>query len=331
MGDVVHAMPVVSDIRVAHPQARIDWIVEEAFADLPGLHPGVTEVIPVAVRRWRRSPLAGAVRREIGDLRRRLRANRYTLALDLQGLYKSAWLARLTGAPVAGFDRSSAREPLASLAYRYRYPVPRDLHAIERLRCLTAQALGHRPQGLPRFGLAAPTPPPEWAPAMPYVVALHATSRDEKRWPMAHWVNLGGQCLRHGLALVLPWGSALEREAAEAIARAVRDLSPVRDAGAGAQRVQVAPRMSLRDAAGLLAGAHAVCGVDTGLTHLAAALGAPTVALFAATEAWRYGPIGSPRALALGADGHWPTADEVWPRLMALAGAPGEPGEPGDP
>lgn len=328
MGDVVHAMPVVTDILVAHPEARIDWIVEEAFADLPALHPGVTEVIPVAVRRWRRTPLSGAVRREIGDLRRRLRANRYTLALDLQGLYKSAWLARLTGAPVAGFDRSSAREPLASLAYRHRYPVPRDLHAIERLRCLAAQALGHRPQGLPRFGLVAPTPPPDWSPTAPYVVALHATSRDEKRWPVADWVDLGGRSLRHDLAMVLPWGSAREREAAEAIARAVRGLSPDGDAGDWAQRVQVAPRMGLRECARLLAGAHAVCGVDTGLTHLAAALGAPTVALFAATEAWRYGPLGSPRARALGEDGRWPSADEVWPHLMSLAGAPGEPAGP---
>ncbi|MBP6816663.1 MAG: lipopolysaccharide heptosyltransferase I, partial [Burkholderiaceae bacterium] len=175
MGDVIHALPVVSDLLAARPGIEIDWLVEESFADLPRLHPGVDRTLTVAVRRWRRTPLSAAVRAEVRDLAARLRERRYDLALDLQGLVKSAWLARLTGAPIAGFAWGSAREPLASLAYRHRYPVPHDLHAIERLRRLAGQALGYSVDGLPRFELRPPGIALPWCPAPPYAVFLHAT------------------------------------------------------------------------------------------------------------------------------------------------------------
>ncbi|HQP68292.1 MAG TPA: lipopolysaccharide heptosyltransferase I, partial [Quisquiliibacterium sp.] len=118
MGDVIHALPVVTDLVRAVPQVRVDWVVEEGFADLPRLHAAVGEVIPVAVRRWRRTLLQARTWREIGAARARLRAARYDLVLDLQGLVKSAWVARWAGAPIAGFDRSCVREPLAAFAYR---------------------------------------------------------------------------------------------------------------------------------------------------------------------------------------------------------------------
>ena len=308
MGDVIHALPVVTDLLGARPGTEVDWIVEEAFADLPRLHPGVARVIPVAVRRWRRSPFSGAVRAEVAALREQLRESRYDLVLDLQGLVKSAWIARMAGVPVAGFDRASVRESLAAFAYRHRYTVPLQLHAIERLRQLAGQAFGYPVQGLPRFGLRAPALEVPGCPGSAYVVLLHATSRAAKQWPDAHWTGLGRSLLERGLALVLPWGSPAEEARAQALADAMRPGAVV-----------VAPKLTLAECAVLLAKARAVVGVDTGLTHLAAALSVPTVALFAATPAWRFGPYWSDRAVSLGEDGRWPAPDEVLAALARLA------------
>lgn len=315
MGDVIHALPVVSDLLAALPGIEIDWLVEESFADLPRLHPGVDRTLTVAVRRWRRTPLSAAVRAEVKGLARRLRERRYDLALDLQGLVKSAWLARLTGAPIAGFDWSSAREPLASLAYRHRYPVPHDLHAIERLRQLAGQALGYPVDGLPRFDLRPPEIELPWCPEPPYAVFLHATSRADKQWPAAHWVTLATRLLARGVSVVLPWGSPAEQAQAQAIAQSVFGAP-------GTAAIVVAPRLSLAECASLLAGARMVAGVDTGLTHLAAALGRPTAALFAATPGWRFGPYWSPCAASLGELGVWPQPDDVLAALMRLAAQP---------
>ena len=341
MGDVIHALPVVTDIVEAIPRARIDWVVEESFADLPRLHPRVDNVIPVAVRRWRRAPFARRVRDEVGAVRARLREGGYDLALDLQGLVKSAVVARWTGAPVAGFSWRCAREPLATLAYARRYLVRTDIHAIERLRELAGAALGYRVTGLPRFGLDAGrsrsaddgslglndagtpalndaasriVPAPSWLPQGPFVVLLHATSRAEKLWPRQRWVELGTALRAAGFECLLPWGSEHEREAATALAAAI----------AGAR---LAPAMTLSQCAAMLACATGVVGVDTGLTHLSAALDTRTVALFAATPAWRFGPYWSPRAVNLGSDGQWPQAQEVLAALDAI-GCRCEPRDP---
>lgn len=299
MGDVIHALPVVSDIVSARPDVEIDWVVEEAFADLPRLHPSVGEIVPVAVRRWRRSLGRVSTWSEIRAVRARLRARRYDLALDLQGLAKSALVARWTGAPIAGFSRACAREPIAALAYSQRFDVDLNAHAIERLRALASQALGYRAEGLPRFGLQAPALALGWRPAGPYVVFLHATSRAEKQWPARDWIELGRRFAQRRIAVLLPWGSAAEEAAATQLAGAI-----------GAAAV-VAPRLTLGQCARMLDDAVAVVGVDTGLTHLAAALDVPTVALFAATPAWRFGPYWSPRARSLGADGVWPGVGAV--------------------
>jgi heptosyltransferase-1 len=318
MGDVIHALPVVTDIVRALPGTSIDWVVEESFAELPALHPSVGQVVPVAIRRWRKTLLAAGTRREIAAVRARLRAARYDLAIDLQGLLKSAWVARMTGAPIAGFSRRSAREPLAALACDRRFDVDPALHAIERLRSLAAQALGYRVEGLPAFALSAPADAVPGLPEAAFALLLHATSRAEKQWPDERWLALIGQLAERGLVAALPWGSPAERDRAERLAA---------DAPGG--RAVVLPRLSLRQCAAAIARARLVVGVDTGLTHLAAALDTPTLALFAATPAWRFGPYWTARAESLGTDGHWPDVAavlEAADRVQVAAPAAGAAG-----
>jgi heptosyltransferase-1 len=333
MGDIVHNMPVVADLRRAQPGAVIDWVVEEAYADLARMTRGLDRVIPVALRRWRRTPYRRSTHQERRAFIDLLRAERYDFVLDTQGLLKSALIAqraRLTrdGRRV-GFSLGLVREPIARLFYDRGYAVDPRLHAIERMRALAAAAFGYAGQALgpPRFDLDVPACRFEWladsARSSGYVVLLHATARAEKAWPAERWIGLIEVLCKTGLTPVLPWGNALEQSAAEALARAA--LKVTTDCSAPPI---IAPRLTLVECAALLAGAHAVVGVDTGLLHLAAGLDVPTVGLFGATPRWRYAPYWSQRAINLGSFGELgaqPPLDAVVDALRQLGLVPSTP------
>lgn len=296
LGDVVHNCPAVSDAARAIPGVQIDWVVEEPFAQVAAMHSSVRRVITVAVRRWRGAAWSPTTWREIGEFRRALAAERYDAVVDTQSLLKSALIAACAQGPRHGLDGASAREPLAARFYGTRHAVPRALHAVERNRRLTAAALGYPVPASLEYGLRAPRA----ADRSNTVVFLTMTSRDDKLWPEESWIELG-----HGLGMsvVLPWGNEAERQRAERIARALPDA-------------RVAPRMPVAELATLFAGARAVVGVDTGLTHLAAALGARTVGVYCGSDPALTGIYGAPRAVNLGAIGQAPRPAAV---LKALS------------
>ena len=304
LGDVVHNLPIINDLRRHCPDVQIDWLVEEGFAAIPALHPGVSDVIPLAIRRWRKHLLNGATWRQIGDLRRRLRANNYDAVLDTQGLLKSAVFARGAAATRHGYDRNSAREPLAACAYTHTHTVSKALHAVERNRQLAAAAFAYPLSGPCDYGIqAAPLLAP-WLPTdLPYAVLLTATSRDDKLWPEAHWLALGRQLAEKGLRCILPGGSATERARAERIAAAIGGVA--------------APALDITTLAQLIAGAHLVVGVDTGLTHLGAALGKPTLAIFCATDPGLTGVYAAQPVVNLGGVDQPPTPTQVMEHCTA--------------
>ena len=272
LGDIVHALAIVADIRAHHPGLAIDWVAEEAFLTLVAMDPGVRRVIPIAFRRWRQRPLAAATWREWAAFRRDLRRESYAAVLDLQEQVKGALIATMAIGARHGPDRASIREPVATLAHDAHHAIDPRQHLIDRCRQLAAAALGHRIEGPPRCGLVPPPPAAgAVAPDRPYAVFVHATSRAAKLWPDAHWRALIPSFARAGYAVLLPWGSADERARSVALAQ-------------GEPAASVLPQQSLPDLAGLLARSELVIGVDTGLVHLAAALGVPTIALFSATD-----------------------------------------------
>lgn len=308
LGDVIHHLPAISDLRASRPEVAIDWAVEEAYAPLVRLHPAVARTIPVALRRLRSNLLAPAAWGALSDVRRELQANRYDWIVDSQGLLKSVAVARLARGPLFGYDRPSARERAAARFYDQPIAVPKKLHAVERNRRLAGAVFGYRPEGPPDYGLGAPALAPPWAPKEGYVVALHASSRPSKRWPGRNWVALSAHLAREGLAIVFPGGSRAERADAARLAAASREGV-------------AAPDMSLLEAAALLGHASAVVGVDTGLTHLAVALGAPTVGIYVATQPGLTGLLGSDRAVSLGGPGQVPSAADVARVLFGSAAA----------
>jgi heptosyltransferase-1 len=303
LGDVVHNLPVASDIRARFPEAQIDWVVEESLADIPRLHPAVTGVIPVTLRRWRREIFSAQTWAALGELRTRLRVGAYDQVIDTQGLLKSALLARLAPGRRSGLDLRSSREPLRPF-YSRTYSIPWGQHAVERNRQLAAKALGYALEPRVEYGIRAPqrpTAPADWATVLApgkYAVLLHATSARAKLWPEHQWVKLGDHLHHRGVRCVLPWGTPAEQARSERIAKLLRDAI-------------VPPRLAIRDAAWLLGQARIVFGVDTGLSHLAAALGTPTVGIYCATDPAATGLYGATSARNVGTIGHVPAVGEV--------------------
>ncbi|ACR67330.1 lipopolysaccharide heptosyltransferase RfaC [Edwardsiella ictaluri] len=282
MGDVIHTLPALTDAQQAIPGLCVDWVVEEGFAQIPSWHSAVDRVIPIAIRRWRKNLLSAQTRQEWRSFKQRLHQERYDAVIDAQGLLKSALLvARNAHGIRHGFDRRSAREPLASLFYDRRHRIARDQHAVERTRQLVAQSLGY-PLPVQRGDYAIARHFTQQLPmdAGQYMVFLHATTRDEKHWPEAHWRELIAWVGSHTTQRIkLPWGAEHEHQRALRLAE-------------GFPHVEVLPKMALSDVATVLAGASQVISVDTGLSHLAAALDRPNITLYGPTDPGLIGGYG---------------------------------------
>jgi heptosyltransferase-1 len=310
MGDVVHALPVVHDVLGFDPEAQIDWLVEPPFAAIPQMHRGVQRVLPMAWRKWRSQLLRPETWRAMGELQQNLRVGHYDLVLDLQGLVKSAVWARQAGAPVAGYDRASVREPWAAWAYQQRIAVPRQLQAVQRCRLLAAAALGYAaPSDAPTFGLHPPAS--TWAPRTRYAVLIPNASRAEKLWPERHWVAVGARFLELGWQPVVLWGRPEEQTLAERIAASCEGDVP--------------PFLRVGEMASVLANAQHVVGLDTGFTHLAAALGRPTVAIYCDHEPGLAGLTGPGPVASIGGKGKVPSRADVLALLQSQLPAPVAP------
>jgi heptosyltransferase-1 len=279
LGDVIHTLPALTDAARAVPGIEFDWVVEEGFAEIPSWHPAVNAIIPVAIRRWRKSIWQTWRSGEWKRFKQRLRDTPYDLVIDAQGLLKSAWLTRYSRSPVVGLDRDSAREPLASRFYKQGYAVPHGQHAVERVRQLFAQALGYEvPQTTGDYGLQR-SRLVDAADAAPFVLFLHGTTWATKHWPELYWRQLAERLIAQGLQVRLPWGNVVERERAERIAE-------------GLEQAQVLPKLNLAGVAKVLAQAQACVAVDTGLGHLAAAFDVPTLSLYGPTNPGLSGAYG---------------------------------------
>lgn len=279
MGDVIHTLPALTDAADAFPGLRFDWVVEEGFAEIPRWHAAVEQVVPIAIRRWRKNPWQTLKTRPWRDIRRQLAGRGYVAAIDAQGLLKSAWIGLLTDAPRSGYNWRSAREPFSALFYNHRIDVPRDQHAVERIRQLMARSLSYdRPQGAPAYGIA-PSRLDLSAARPDSLVFLHATTRADKHWPEPEWIQLAQLAAAGGYRICLPWADDEARARAERIA-------------AHCPSAEVLPRLSLAAVAGLLHGASGAVAVDTGLGHLAAALDVPSVSLYGPTDPGLIGAYG---------------------------------------
>lgn len=282
MGDVIHALPALTDAKKNQPDLTFDWVVEKSFAEIPKWHLAVNRVIEIEFRKWRKIPLKAFQEGQWQAFYRALTQETYDYVIDAQGLLKSAFFTLLAKGKRFGFDKHSAREPYAALFYQKSIAVSKNLHAVTRLRQLFAQIFGYTcPEGLPDYGIIQNGFLQNSAPLVstPYVVFLHGTTWETKLWPVAYWQELGHLLTQQGMSVYLPWGNLVEKERAEAIAGTH-------------QKIHVLPTMSLSELAVLLAKANAVVSVDTGLAHLAAALAVPTYSIYGPTNPSLTGTLG---------------------------------------
>lgn len=306
MGDIIHCLPVIADIRAHLPEARIDWVVEESFVDIPRMHAGINQITPVSIRRWRKQLFSKKTWAEISAFKHSLAE--YDAVIDCQGLTKSALISLLTKGVRHGFDWRSGRDSFASVFYAKKHPVSLKQDAVARNRALVAQALGYaKPSTAPDYGISSHRPATRMdigsqtdANMRNYVLALHGTSRDSKLWPTSHWIALGKALAEKNLNLMLPWASDAELNRANEIAQ---NLS----------NVKVLPKLGIAQLAPIISQAQAAIGVDTGLTHLAAALNIPTIAIYTDSDPALNGVIAGAQANAanLGNIGETPTVEEV--------------------
>lgn len=318
LGDVIHAMPVVADLRAALPGVCIDWVAEPGFAPLVRRVEGIGEVIDCAQRRWRKRWWTSDVQREKQAFRARLQQHRYDAVLDLQGLTKSALVARQARTTPEGLryalgnrtDGSGWEAPTRWLADRAITLAP-HIHVVDRSRQMAAEALGYAVNGPPHFGLRARIAP---SPQARTLVFVHGTSRDDKLWPEAHWIAFGQSLVRRGWRIALPQASEEEAQRAQRIA-----------AGVGVASCDLWPRMALDALVDWMGGAQGVVGVDSGLSHLAVALDLPHVQLYNFPTAWRTGPLpehGHAHQVSVGGD-RVPALEEVesaWQRVAVARG-----------
>jgi heptosyltransferase-1 len=288
MGDIIHTLPAVTDASRIIPDISFDWVIEENFAQIPNWHAYIDQVIPVALRRWRKSPFSQTTRCEWHQFKQKLSQYPYDLVIDAQGLLKSAFITmQVSTSQKHGYDWTSAREPLASLFYQNKHTVTKQLHAVERTRHLFASSLGYPlPQSRGDYAIAQHftqtvnfTQTANSVVEAPYLVFLHATTRDTKHWPETYWRELIGRLENSPFVIKLPWGAQHEQERAYRLAQ-------------GYQHVQVLPKLTLEKVAFELANAEGIVSVDTGLSHLAAALDKRNITIYGPTDPGLIGGYG---------------------------------------
>ena len=281
LGDLIHALPALSDAQSARPEFEFDWVIDENFQEVAGWHAAVKGIITTNHREWREALATASTFGSIFGLIARIRAAEYDLVIDGQGNFKTALLSMFARGPRAGFDRHSVREWVAHLAYQRRYAASKNAHAIERLRRLFASALDYPMSASPpdfrirreRFVKPSFDLPGE------YLVFVHNASWKTKLWPERHWTDLIKKSVQAGFRVLLPWGTHEEEARARRLA-----ISP---------EVQVMPRLSLSEIGYVIERAKACVCMDTGLSHLAAALDVPSITLYGSTDSGLIGASGA--------------------------------------
>jgi len=324
LGDVLHNLPIVWDIRKQYPDARVDWVIEEAYVELitPLLttnnFKGIDHIIPLSLRRLRKELKSrgwSSILQDIQSQKKQLQAIQYDIVIETQGLLKSALISALAKkspqAIVSGIGNrteDSGYEPLSRLFYTKSVKVPLHYHAVDRSRAVASGGLGtqvpNRNESPPQFYPPSlieslrQLPNPLGLDKESYVMCFHATARLAKSWSNDNWIAIAQELSKRGLFVIFPWGNSKEKLISEQLAKEVPNAI-------------VPEAFSIQDAFVINAQAKLVIGVDTGLTHLAAVLGVPTIELYIDSPKWKTEGYWSQQVINLGDKQQAPTLKEV--------------------
>lgn len=276
LGDIIHSFAAVHDFKMRFPNVQLTWAAEEAYVSLLAEHPDVDVVLPVPLRRLRKTSHLWFLTREWRMFRKHFSALPFDLAIDAQGLLKSAVLTYKASAPQkVGFDYKSAREAPATAFYNRTIAVDKTLHAVTRTRELFAQTFSYTfDRQNPNFGLS-----PLYEQQQKQLLFFHATSWLSKTLPKRTWQQLAHLATTAGYDVLLPWGNKKEFSQAQQIA-------------GKNMKCRILPAMDIPALGQLLARSAGAISVDTGLGHLAGAYGLPVLGIFGPTLIEKSGILG---------------------------------------
>jgi heptosyltransferase I len=329
LGDVLHNLPIVWDLRAQYPEAQIDWVVEDGYVHLlqplltrPGFK-GIDRIIPIAMRRWKKSLFHKKTRMELKSFLKNLRLIRYDMVIETQGLLKAALVTRLAkcshGAVIAGLANAtedSGYEPVSRWFYTQCVIVPKQCHAVDRSRLVAAAAMNVIQSNMK-------TSPPQFYPqtfveqlaqksseispqfTQPYVLFFHSTARAAKQWNESHWVEVGRYISAQGKRVILPWGNAKEKQESQRLCAKIPGSI-------------VPEAFSLEQAFSIVAGAEMTIGVDTGLTHLSAIMYKPTIEIYCDSPRWKTEGFWSAKIKNLGDTASPPDVKQVLAAIVEV-------------
>ena len=313
MGDLMHALPALTDAVKAIPNIEFDWVVDKTFSEVPLWHPAVKNVITTAHRQWKKNIIQSWREGLLSQFNQKLNKYDYDLVIDLQNNMKSATVSWFYKGDVHGFDKGYCRERFAYKAYEHRYAIPENQHAINRIRQILSQALAYP---------LVDTPPdygtnfeqydlPELNFVLPekYLIFVHNASWLSKIWPLTSWQGLINKVVEHGYSVLLPCGNDEEQQRAQQIA-------------AVNEKAHALPRLTLNEIAALTYRADAAMCSDTGLAHLAAVAGTPAQTIYGATDTDLIGTVGRHQHHIVSEMNCAPCYKRTCPRPEAINGEP---------
>ncbi len=312
LGDVLHNMPVVDDLLRHFPDARIDWVVEEAYVNLVSLHPGVRRIFPFALRRWRKNILTSWKNRDIQQFFSQLRSEEYDVVIETQGLLKTGLIMGLARVKsdgkkvgLANGTEGSGYEGLSRIFHTESVAVDKYTHAVLRGRLVAAKACGYVIDTPASFGLVRSELKPSWLPDKAFAVFFHGTAGASKKWPRSNWLGIGQALAQQGMPVLLPWGNPAEHEEALQMAATMTNAT-------------VLPLLSMQEATVLAQSASLAIGVDSGLTHIAAAYETPTIEIYCDSPRWKTEGNWSANIINLGDQGQSPSVGDVLTAIEKL-------------
>lgn len=313
MGDLMHALPALTDAVKAIPNIEFDWVVDKTFSEVPLWHPAVKNVITTAHRQWKKNIIQSWREGLLSQFNQKLNKYDYDLVIDLQNNMKSATVSWFYKGDVHGFDKGYCRERFAYKAYKHRYAIPENQHAINRIRQILSQALAYplvdsppdygtnfEQYDLPELNFVLPEK---------YLIFIHNASWLSKIWPLTSWQGLINKVVDHGYSVLLPCGNDEEQQRAQEIA-------------AVNEKAHALPRLTLNEIAALTYRADGAMCSDTGLAHLAAVAGTPAQTIYGATDTDLIGTVGRHQHHIVSEMNCAPCYKRTCPRPEAINGEP---------
>jgi len=281
MGDLMHALPALTEAEQNIKNISFDWVVDKAFSSVPSWHPAVDKIIKTDHRNWRKQFLSSESREALNLVKKEINATDYDFVVDMQNNLKSAFLSFLSDHRVTGMDASSSREYPAHWAYSKKVNIKKSLHAIDRQKELLASTLGYKSVPGVDYGISkVKFLKPAFELPTNYMVLVQNASWPTKQWPVAYWKDLVKYLGDRGVNVILPSGSEDE------LMRA-KEISSV------SERAKALEVLPLNEVAHIIDNAdYCICS-DTGLAHLSAVVNTSSLTLYGPTDTKLIGTKGN--------------------------------------